>query len=128
MTDSSISKADGESSKKEDGLGVLVYVNNTRIGSSAAVSTDGSLASFDRSLGQLNVGDTVWVMIDPLKNQLFDAFSQFDFSIQKSVPIVQATSLALLSTDAVPEPSAALLAFIALCGATGGRTRRWVPR
>ena len=86
LIDSSIQKIDGTKSSKEDGLGVLVYLNNTLMGSAASVSTNGALANFDRDLGQLNVGDTIWVMIDPLKSQSYDAFVNFDFSLQKADP------------------------------------------
>ena len=43
------------------------------------------LVNFDRMLGSLNVGDTVWVMIDPLKNNNNDAFINFNFSLEKLV-------------------------------------------
>jgi hypothetical protein len=78
IADSSISKADGVTSKKEDGLRVLIYRNNSLLGTQS-VSTNGALANFDRSLGQLNVGDTIWVMLDALKNQSYDSFTSFDF-------------------------------------------------
>ena len=89
ITDSSIQKANNTLFPKEDGLQVLVYVNDTLIGSGYNVSPDGTLASFDQSLGVLNVGDTVWVMVDPLKNQLEDSFINFDFTIQKLVFFAQ---------------------------------------
>ena len=64
---------------------MLVYLNDTLLGPETNVSTNGSVANFDRDLGQLNVGDTIWVMIDPLKSQSYDAFKNFDFSLQKAV-------------------------------------------
>ena len=118
LIESSIQKTNGITSSSEDGLGVLVYLNDTLIGSEASVSTDGSVASFDRELGQLSVGDTIWVAIDPLKTQYYDAFNNFDFSLEKLVPVTD--GLAALSTTAVPEPSslAVLLAAFS-CGWLG---------
>ena len=111
LADSSIRKIDSLLSSSEDGLQVLVYVNNTLFGSAQSVSTSGQLASFNRELGQLNVGDTIWVMVDPLKNQLYDSFTGFDFAIQKAIPMVQ-----LGIGGAVPEPSTAVLLLMALAG------------
>jgi hypothetical protein len=116
IADSSIRKSDSVVSPKEDGLGIRVYVNSSRIGSILNVSTNGQTANFDRDLGHLNVGDTVWVMIDPLKNQNYDSFTGFDFSILKSVPIGVAAgaSMALMGISAVPEPTSAALIMAAL--------------
>ncbi|MEX2092157.1 MAG: PEP-CTERM sorting domain-containing protein [Pirellulales bacterium] len=116
LTDSSIQKTDGITSSKEDGLGVLVYLNNTLMGAAASVSTNGLLANFDRDLGQLNVGDTIWVMIDPLKSQSYDAFKSFDFSLQKSVPLAGGMASMSLMAVGVPEPSSAALLGLALLG------------
>jgi hypothetical protein len=129
LADTSIRKGDGATSGKEDGLGVFVYVNNKLVGTSQSVSTNGALTSFNRELGQLNVGDTVWVMIDPLKNQLYDSFTDFGFSIQKAAPIVNtlaASSMMFLSTGtAVPEPATAALILLGIAGvASHHRTRR----
>ncbi len=116
LIDSAIQKTDGTTSSKEDGLGVLVYLNNTLLGSATSVSTNGLLASFNRDLGQLNVGDTIWVMIDPLKSQGYDAFKSFDFSLQKSVPLAAGMASMSLMAMGVPEPSSAALLFLALVG------------
>lgn len=123
LIDSAIQKVDGNSTNGEDGLGVLVYLNNTLIGSAVSVGTNGALASFDRELGSLNVGDTIWVMIDPLKSQKYDAFKNFDFSLQKQVPIEGGMAAMSLMAVAVPEPSAAALALAAVMG-LGLRRRR----
>jgi MYXO-CTERM domain-containing protein len=76
----------------------------------------------------LNVGDTVWVMIDPLKNQNYDSFTGFDFSIMKSV-VATSGSMALMAASAVPEPTSAVLAIgaLALYGLRRPR-RRFAPR
>jgi hypothetical protein len=114
ITDSSIQKNDGTLATKEDGLDVLVYVNDTQIGAAQDVSTNGLLANFDRLLGSLNVGDTVWVAIDPLKTQIDDSFINFDFSLQKLVYYAQTAGGQLLQTDTVPEPSAVVLLLMAI--------------
>jgi hypothetical protein len=118
IANSSISKNDGVVSSGEDGLQVLIYVNNKQLGFQQ-VLTNGQLATFNYTLGQLNIGDTVWVMIDPLKNQNYDSFTNFDFAIQKSVPsvqLVQAATHPSLSVSAagVPEPGTASLLLLGL--------------
>jgi len=121
LVDSSIRKNDNVTSSKEDGLQVRVYVNNTAVGPAQSVTTDGLLSAFNRSLGQLNVGDTVWVMVDPLKNQYYDSFTAFDFSLQKLLP--QQMMLAL-GAMAVPEPASAALLFFGLVSVAMRRPRR----
>jgi hypothetical protein len=117
LIDSSIQKNDGTTSKYEDGLGVLVYLNDTLLGTETTVSTDGSVASFDRDLGQLSVGDTIWVMIDPLKSQSYDAFVGLDFSLQKAVEMATMGTASLsLSAVGVPEPSSAAILLAAMVG------------
>ena len=120
IADSSILRTDSLLNiKKEDGLQVLVYVNDTQIGAAQNVAP-GLLTSFDRELGQLNIGDTVWVMISALKNQAEDAFSNFDFTLHKWGPVVQDQFAAMMSFDsgmqmgAVPEPASATLLLVAL--------------
>ncbi len=114
LIDSSIQKVDGMQSTGEDGLGVLVYVNDMLVGSQASVSTNGLLANFDRELGQLNVGDTIWVLVDPLKSHYYDAYTNFNFSIEKLVPMMAMMGEGgggggMLSLAAVPEPSTLVL-------------------
>ncbi|MCI0332618.1 MAG: hypothetical protein L0228_05285 [Planctomycetes bacterium] len=116
IVDSSIQKSNSSLFTKEDGLQVLVYVNDTRLGAGQSVLTDGSLTGFDRYLGTLNVGDTVWVMINPLKNQIEDAFTSFDFSLEKLVYSAQNLQpfAQLRQSSAVPEPGAGALVLAVL--------------
>ncbi len=123
IADSSIQKSNGALATKEDGLQVLVYVNDTPIGTAQSVLTSGALANFDRMLGALNVGDTVWVMIDPLKNQTDDGFRSFDFSLQRLIysnsagpGVMTAFAGMSLETTTIPEPSALALLLMAMAG------------
>jgi hypothetical protein len=127
LTDSSIQKANSTLFAKEDGLQVLVYVNDTLIGTGQSVLTNGTLSSFDRILGSLNVGDTIWVAIDPLKNQIDDAFINFDFSLEKlvyySTQQIQSFASGLMQSTSVPEPNAAALLVMALAAFRPRRRR-----
>ena len=89
---------------------MLVYINNTKLGSGFNVSTNGQWSIFDGNLGQLNVGDTVWITIDALKNQNYDAFTDFDFALQRFIPSVTLAAQAV----GVPEPSSISLLFVGL--------------
>jgi hypothetical protein len=113
LFDSSIAKWDGLLSKNEDGLGVLVYLNNTLLPPAKTVATNGLEASFDRDLGQLKVGDTIWVMVSSLKTQNYDGFHSFDYTIQK-----------LSAVAPIPEPGTVSLFLIALAGLHVGQRRR----
>lgn len=116
LFDTSIQKNNNTLFNKEDGLQVLVYVNDTLIESEQNVLTDGLITSFDQTLGTLNVGDTIWVMVNPLKNQIDDSFVNFDFSIQKLVFAAEQFPLAAqqrLSSAAIPEPSTITLLLLA---------------
>jgi hypothetical protein len=123
LTDSSILKGDTVTSQREDGLNVHVFVNNSLIGPLTGVTTNGLTSSFNRNLGQLNVGDTIWVMVDPTMNQYYDSFSMFDFSIQKLMPQAMEQLLAV-GAMSVPEPTTATLLFLAIAVAAGRRSRR----
>jgi hypothetical protein len=85
----------------EDGLALVVYVNNKVAGNILTARPDGSLLNFDRNLGQLVVGDTIYVMIGAGANQNYDGFKGFDFTIQKLTPVAQA----VMALAAVPEPT-----------------------
>jgi hypothetical protein len=114
IADSSIKKFDGVFSTNEDGLQVQVYVNNSLL-DTTGVSTDGQLASFDHELGELNVGDTVWVMVNPLSSNYYDYFTSFDFLIQKGLPLALSSMLDSENVaSAVPEPSTACMFLLAL--------------
>jgi hypothetical protein len=116
-----IAKADGAVMSSEDGLDISVLVNSNLQGTTIPVSATGVLASFSRELGQLAVGDTIYVAVNAAGNQLFDLFRNFDFTIEKQV----ASSTSLVMVQAVPEPSATALALLAAAGAMRrGRRRR----
>jgi hypothetical protein len=124
IADSAIQKADGNISASEDGLRVRVYLNDLQL-NATVVSTNGQVASFDQELGELSVGDTVWVMVDPLQSQWYDAFTGFDFSIQKVAPVMMnMLSMESVAAAAVPEPSAVLVMVTALFGVAGRARKR----
>jgi len=107
----------------EDGLDLRVYLNDALLGSPQPVATSGMFATFNRDLGQLSVGDTVWVMIGSAKNQYYDQFTDFDFTIEKLMPAAEAVQ----SLAVVPEPAAAAMwavAAMAFGAASRGRRRR----
>lgn len=119
LANTSIQKGDSISASHEDGLGLMVFVNDDLVGSMSTVPTSGLVTTFNRELGELSVGDTVWVVVDALNSQDFDGFTNFDFTIQKSMPAVMAMAMMQsappqLHTEAVPEPSAAVLALLAI--------------
>jgi hypothetical protein len=124
IINSSIMKGDAITSKGEDGLTLAVYVNNTLIGKSQTVPTSGAALNFDRDLGTLNIGDTVYVIIGAGANQNYDLFHMFDFTIQKLMPV--ATMLA--SVSSVPEPTGALQLGLAMAFGALGRRRRRGPQ
>jgi hypothetical protein len=116
IADSSIAKADSIKSSGEDGLTLSVYVNNALIGKTLAVSTDGSVLNFDRELGNLKIGDVIYVMVGAGANQNYDSFKDFNFTIQK---YAQVAATMMASLWAVPEPTAAgqlaAIAALTLC-------------
>jgi hypothetical protein len=117
IADSSIQLAKGQIAAADDSLQVWIYVNDTKIGTPTAVPKNGLLANFDRLLGALHVGDTVWVMIDALKNNNNDAFTNFNFSLEKLVYSAQQLVMSSeLAQATVPEPGtvAFLLLLLAL--------------
>jgi hypothetical protein len=113
LTGGSITKSDGVKTGDEDGLELLVYLNNTRIGGIESVLTDGSWRNFSRDFGQLAVGDTIYVMIGSGKNQHYDGFANFNFNIERLTAITVAASS--FAVSAVPEPASGLL----MLGAAG---------
>jgi hypothetical protein len=113
LSGSSIAKWDGILSSNEDGLAVYTYLNNTLLTPSRTVATNGLVTNFDRDLGQLNVGDKIWLAISPLKNQYFDGFHNFDFTVQR-----------LTSITPIPEPGTATLLVTALAACCWRGRRR----
>lgn len=110
LADTSIQLAAAQTAAKDDSLQVRVYVNDSLIGAPQIVAKNGALTSFDRLLGALNVGDTVWVLVDALKNNNNDAFTNFNFSLEKLAYTAQNfVAAAQLSQITVPEPNAAAL-------------------
>jgi hypothetical protein len=119
IANSFIMKGDATISAGEDGLSLAVYVNNVLKGSSLTVPTSGLLINFDRELGQLAVGDTVYVIIGAGANQNYDSFKNFDFTLQKYVQVA-----ALATFAAVPEPATGAHALVLGAAALGRRRRR----
>jgi hypothetical protein len=114
LVSGTISKGDAAVQPGEDGLDVSIFVNNTLRGATIPISASGVLASFSRELGQLAVGDTIYVTINAAGNQLYDLFGGFDFTIEKQVPVAAAELAA--NVQAVPEPSSIALAIACTVG------------
>jgi hypothetical protein len=125
LAETSIQLADSPLTAKDDGLSVLVYVNDSLIGSPQSVPFGSGLVNFDRLLGTLNVGDTVWVMIDPLKNNNNNSFINFNFSLQKLIYSAPGSLFAagLRIGSTIPEPSAAALILLGLAASMLRRRR-----
>jgi hypothetical protein len=126
LTDTSIQLIGAPTGKKDDGLAVRVFINDDEFGDEQFVPFGSGLVNFDRLLGTLNVGDTVWVMVDPLKNNSNNSFINFNFSIER---LVYSAGSALLATGlqqgttAIPEPATFTLLFLALTACVTGRRR-----
>jgi hypothetical protein len=126
LTDTSIKLVNTTPQLQDDGLQILVYINNTLVGSPQIVLPNGLLTNFDRTLGMLNVGDTLWVIIDPRKNNNDDAFTNFNFGLQK---LVYSSPNALfgaqlVQSNTVPEPATALLVLVPIPVILGTRRKR----
>jgi hypothetical protein len=123
LSDTSIQLFNTTLQSLDDGLQILIYINNTQFGTPQIILQNGLITTFDRTLGTLHVGDTVWVMIDPRKNNNDDTFTNFNFSLQKLVYSAQNAVFGtqLFQASAVPEPAAASLLLIAI---TAGLARR----
>jgi hypothetical protein len=102
--DSSIMKMDGVASPGEDGLNMLVYVNKAQSGPATWVPVSGATVNFNRDLGQLAVGDTVYVMVNAAGNQSYDSVRGFDFSIQKNLLGGTATAPPVVTPPVVAPP------------------------
>jgi hypothetical protein len=68
-------------------------------------------------LGQLAVGDTIYLMIGSAKNLNYDLFANFNFNIEKLTTAAAMTNTVAMSSvvvQAVPEPSGASLSLAAV--------------
>jgi hypothetical protein len=79
------------------------------------------MVGFNRDLGQLAVGDTLYVMVGSAKNQNYDLFKGFNFTIEKLMPAALAP---LAAIQAVPEPAAGAMAAVGLAWASAAIRRR----
>jgi hypothetical protein len=125
LVNSSIMK-DATKTKGEDGLDLWVYLNDSKLGSMQTVSVDGAVTTFNRDLGQLRVGDTIYVAIGSAKNLNYDLFMNFDFLIEKLSPAPGTAAVqSFASLRAVPEPASAAMFSLAAAGlAAAGRKRQ----
>jgi fibronectin-binding autotransporter adhesin len=94
-------------------LDLRVYVNNLLKGSAVTLpGNTASVSTFNRALGNLVVGDTIFVAVGPAGNHGNDSFGMFDFTIQFE-GILPA-----------PEPSTGLLLGAGMLGLSIMRRRR----
>ncbi|BBO31912.1 hypothetical protein [Lacipirellula parvula] len=126
LTGGTLSKGDASKIGDEDGLELMVFVNNTLIGSIESILTDGSIKSFVRDLGQLVVGDTIYVMIGSAKNQNYDAFSNFNFTIERWTTVAgnNGSGVGGDIISSIPEPASASLMVAAAVGVAASSRRR----
>jgi hypothetical protein len=94
-------------------LDLRVYVNNLLKGSAVTLpGTTATISTFNRSLGNLVVGDTIFVAVGPAGSHNNDSFGSFDFTIQFE-GILPA-----------PEPSTGLLLGAGMLGLSIARRRK----
>jgi hypothetical protein len=115
---SALMKLDTTVSPGEDGLTLAVYVNNALRGPSLTADKAGAALVFNRDLGQLAVGDTIYVVIGAGANQNYDGFKNFNFAIQRLMPAVVHFAAAM-----VPEPASKILLAAAIAGGAARRRR-----
>lgn len=95
-----------------NGWDVRTFVGDSEVGPAILFDWSASPAAFSRSLGIMNVGDTLYVGLGPRGDHLFDS-AAFDFTL---------TSTPVEEPAPVPEPASAALA-IGLATAFGARRR-----
>lgn len=88
----------GGANGASNGWEVRTFVGSAQVGSSLLLPWSSSAASFSASLGNLAIGDTIYVALGPNGSHLFDA-AAFNFQ---------------LTTTPVPEPNGAALLALGL--------------
>ena len=126
LSGGTIAKGDAVKSGDEDGLELLVFVNNIQIGGVESILIDGSIKTFLRDLGQLAIGDTIYVMIGSAKTQSYDAFKNFNFSIERWTSVVSGGSGGSGGDviTSIPEPTSLSLIVVSVVSITARSRRR----
>jgi PEP-CTERM motif len=79
-----------------NGWEILTFVGDSPIGSPLIFPWSSTAASFSRSIGPANVGDTVYVALGPNSSHLFDS-AQIDFTLT-STPVPEPATLLLVGS------------------------------
>lgn len=94
-------------------ISLQVFVNDLQIGATDIVSPSTTL-NFARALGNLGVGDDIYVIVGPNGDHSNDGFTNFDFTIQFDAEAL----------PPAPEPSTALMLGAGMLGLSIMRRRR----